>query len=137
MQRKVLAVDNEKCTGCRLCEAVCSLYHGEKMDLTLSRIQIDPAPENRFMPRVCLQCQVCPPSEICPNGAFERNETTGVVKILRESCDGCGLCVSECPFSSVFPENGRMMVCDVCGGDPRCVEVCQKQALLFGPGEVR
>ncbi|MDI6763265.1 MAG: 4Fe-4S binding protein [Thermodesulfobacteriota bacterium] len=137
MQKRRMTIHQGRCTGCRLCEAVCSLYHGEKMDLTLSRIQIDPSSENRFMPRVCLQCQACPPSEVCPNGAFERDEATGVVKILRESCDGCGLCAPECPFSSVFEENGGVMVCDICGGDPRCVEVCQKQALLFGPAEVR
>jgi Fe-S-cluster-containing dehydrogenase component len=110
---------------------------GEKMDLTLSRIQIDPSFENRFMPRICLQCQACPPSEVCPNGAFERDKRTGIIKILRESCDGCGLCAPECLFSSVFEENGGVMVCDVCGGDRRCVGVCQRQALLFKPAEVR
>jgi carbon-monoxide dehydrogenase iron sulfur subunit len=131
MQEKRIRVENEKCTGCRLCESVCSLSHERKMDLTLSRIQIDPMTENRFRPKVCLQCQQCPPSEVCPNGAFLWDEKTRVVKILKEVCDRCGLCIPECPFSSVFEGDDNVIVCDICEGNPRCVEVCQKQAILF------
>lgn len=128
---KKIKIQPDRCTGCRLCESVCSLSHEEKMDLTLSRIQVDPFPENSFRPRVCLQCQTCPPSEVCPSEAFQWNGETGVVEILKELCDGCGLCISECSFSSVFEKDGGVMVCDLCEGSPRCVEVCHKQAILF------
>jgi Fe-S-cluster-containing dehydrogenase component len=131
MPQKKLVVGPEKCTGCRLCESVCSLFHEQKLDLTLSRIQIDPLEENSFRPKVCLQCQTCPPSEICPNEAFQWDEKKGVVEVLKERCDGCGLCISQCPFSSVFERDGGVIVCDVCEGNPKCVEVCQKQAIQF------
>jgi Fe-S-cluster-containing dehydrogenase component len=101
------------------------------MDLTLSRIQADPSSENHFQLRVCLQCEQCPSSEVCPNGAFQWDKETGVVKILKETCDGCGLCISECPFSSIFEGDRGVLVCDICDGSPKCVEVCQKQAILF------
>jgi len=131
MQEKRIRIEVEKCTGCRLCESVCSLFHEEKMDLTLSRIQIDPLTENRFQPKVCLQCQKCPPSEVCPNEAFQWDKKTGAVTILKEKCDQCGLCIPECPFSSIFEGENSVIVCDICEGSPRCVEVCQKQAVQF------
>ncbi len=131
MREKRIRIENDKCTGCRLCESVCSLSHEEKMDLTLSRIQIDPLTENRFGPRVCLQCHQCPPSEVCPNEAFQWDEKTGAVMILKEKCDRCGLCIPACPFSSVFEGEDRVIVCDTCEGNPKCVEVCQKKSILF------
>jgi len=132
MEKKRFRIESEKCTGCRLCESVCSLSHAGKMDLTLSRIQINPLlSEGSYRPTVCLQCQHCPPSEICPKGAFQWEEETGLVKILKEACDQCGLCIPECPFTSVFEGDGSVIVCDVCEGSPKCVEVCQKQAIQF------
>lgn len=128
---KKIQVKQELCTGCRLCEAVCSLFREGAMDLTLSRIQIDPSSENSYKPRICIQCHQCPPSEVCPKGAFQWNERTGVVKIIKEECDGCGLCISECPSASILKRDGAVQVCDLCDGNPGCVEVCQKQAILF------
>lgn len=128
---KKIKVEQERCTGCRLCETVCSLSHEGKLNLTVSRIQVDPSSESEYQPKTCRQCQNCPPSEICPTGAFQWNKETGVVTIVEEKCDQCGLCISECPFASVFETNGRILVCDICGGGPRCVEVCQKQAIVF------
>ena len=126
-----LRLENEKCTGCRLCEAVCALSHEEKMDLTLSRIRIHPLAENRFQVNVCLQCSACPPSEVCPNEAFLWEEKTGGVRILKEKCDSCGLCTSKCPYSSVFEVDQSVIVCDLCEGDPKCIGVCQKRAIQF------
>lgn len=128
---KRIQLERERCTGCRLCEMVCSLSNEEKMDLTVSRIQIDPSSENDYQPRVCLQCQKCPPAEVCPTGAFQRDEGTGVVRVTEEACDGCGLCVLECPLSSLLEENRRILVCNLCEGKPKCVEVCHKQAIVF------
>jgi len=126
-----MKIASEKCTGCRLCESVCSLFHDKKMDLTFSRIQIDPSSENHYRVRVCLQCEDCPPSEVCPTGAFQWNKATGGVKILEEECNLCGLCIPECPYSSVFEGDGSVLVCDLCDDRPKCVEVCQKQAIQF------
>ncbi len=37
---KVLAINPEKCTGCRLCELVCSVYHDGVSNAARSRIKI-------------------------------------------------------------------------------------------------
>jgi len=81
---KKIQLNQERCTGCRLCEMVCSLSHEGEMDLGVSRIQIDPSSESYFQPRICLQCQECPPSEVCPNEAFQWDKETGFVKIIME-----------------------------------------------------
>lgn len=128
---KKIQLKQERCTGCRLCEMVCALSHEGEMNLGVSRIQIDPSSESYFQPRICLQCQECPPSEVCPNEAFQWDKETGFVKIIMEECDMCGLCVPECPFSSVFEKNGKILVCNVCEGKPKCVELCHKQAIRF------
>ena len=37
---KVLAVDYDKCTGCRTCEIVCSLQHNGEISPLKSRIRV-------------------------------------------------------------------------------------------------
>ena len=37
---KVLAITPEKCTGCRLCEVVCSVFHDGVSNANRSRIKI-------------------------------------------------------------------------------------------------
>ncbi|RLI30819.1 hypothetical protein DRO56_05870, partial [Candidatus Bathyarchaeota archaeon] len=48
-----------------------------------------------------------------------------------ERCVGCGLCVKACEFNAITLHPGRkvVIVCDLCGGEPKCVEVCPKGAL--------
>jgi Fe-S-cluster-containing dehydrogenase component len=49
------------------------------------------------------------------------------VLVDRERCTGCGVCVERCPGSIPFlhPKDGKAVICDLCGGDPECVKVCQ------------
>ena len=37
---KMLYVDHEKCTGCRLCELVCAVYHDGVSNPARSRIRV-------------------------------------------------------------------------------------------------
>lgn len=39
---------------------------------------------------LCEECEVCPPADICPVGAFDRSAGT---QIVLEQCTACGLCV--------------------------------------------
>jgi Fe-S-cluster-containing hydrogenase component 2 len=38
MAKKIMITDPEKCTGCRLCEVVCSVKHNGVSNPTLARI---------------------------------------------------------------------------------------------------
>jgi Fe-S-cluster-containing hydrogenase component 2 len=55
---KVLAISPEKCTGCRLCELVCSVFHDGVSNASRSRIKIMKwEAEGLYIPMSCQQCQ--------------------------------------------------------------------------------
>jgi len=64
------------------------------------------------------------------------DEGTGSVTIDEEKCVGCGSCAEACPFNSegvIKPSviAGKFIKCDLCGGDPQCVEICPTGALRY------
>jgi len=132
--QKILFVDSEKCTGCRICESACSLHHEKVCNPTRARISIVKwETAGLYVPMVCQQCEdpIC--EIVCPMHAIERDEKTGAMLIDYDLCVGCRLCVTFCPFGGVNldPRTGRIMKCDLCDGEPVCVEFCQPQALQY------
>jgi len=137
---KLLVVDPDACTGCRVCELVCSFYHTKEFNPERSRIRIikdDSMGIN--VPMVCQQCEKPLCVEACPVEAIQKDEQTGVVTINEEKCIGCKLCVLACPFggTSIDPELGLAIKCDLCGGDPQCAKYCITKAISYvEPGRV-
>jgi len=45
-----------------------------------------------------------------------------------EKCIGCGNCIDICSgdVPKLHPQTGKALICDLCGGDPECVKVCQE-----------
>jgi len=73
---KVLAITPEKCTGCRLCELVCSVFHDGVSNPTRSRIKVVKwESEGIYVPMSCQQCQDAPCMIVCPVKAISRDET--------------------------------------------------------------
>lgn len=132
---KILFVEPEKCTGCRICETVCSLYNEKVINPTLARIHVVKWESSGiYIPMICQQCDrpVC--ETVCPMAAIRRDETTGAVQIDKDLCVGCKLCVTFCPFGAVsINRKGKMIKCDLCNGDPQCVKNCEPEALLYLP----
>ena len=58
-------------------------------------------------------------------------QTTNVIRIDYELCNGCYACVDACEFHAAFvdPVEHVPLICDFCGGDPMCVKFCYKQAI--------
>jgi len=130
-----ILVDPDKCSGCRACETVCSLAHGDSFGAGSSRIRVEkdePAGVDR--PLVCRQCGDAPCVKVCPTGALGRDPETGAVTVAEEKCVQCGKCVQACPFEGIFLPSAdeAPLVCDLCGGEPRCVKRCPTEALKFG-----
>ncbi len=131
---KNLLIYPEKCLGCRICEMFCSLSHTDTCNPTRSRVNIIKMDSDvRCVPMICQQCTDAACEKVCPSGAVRRNETTGAMETDRESCIGCRMCVLACPFggTGVDPREGIVIRCDLCEGEPMCVEVCPYEAIVY------
>ena len=131
---KVLQINHEKCTGCRLCELVCAVRHDGISNPIRSRIRVMKwESEGVYIPMACQQCQDAPCLHGCPVGAISRNEHTGIVEVDHDVCIGCRTCVSVCPFGGMSFNgiDNKVIKCDLCDGDPQCVRFCEVQALEF------
>jgi carbon-monoxide dehydrogenase iron sulfur subunit len=131
---KMLIVDHSKCTGCRLCEVVCSVNKDGAANPAAARITVVKwEPICVDTPMVCQQCDTAPCAAICPVGALSRDEVLGRTTIDYERCIGCRFCVAVCPFGAMgFDVVARKVIkCDLCDGDPACVKFCEPQALQY------
>lgn len=127
-----LIVDARKCSGCRVCEQVCSFYHEREFNPRRARIKIlIREDEGINAPLVCTQCQKCIAS--CKREALSWDEKVSVIRVNVERCNGCGLCISACDQSAVIldPITNRVNICDLCDGNPQCVPWCHPQALTL------
>lgn len=132
--QKVIVADPIKCTGCRICEMVCSIKKEGVNNPTRARIQVikwDAAALS--MPIVCQQCQDPPCLAVCPVNALSRDENLGVVNLAQDVCIGCKACVASCPFGAIGIDTkaDRITKCDLCEGDPTCVKFCDTGAIQF------
>jgi len=130
-----LRVDYTKCTGCHLCEIACSLFNEGMCNPALSKVSVISWEEALDFPLVCHQCDDAPCVTACPAEARVRNEKTWAIHVDKQKCIGCRMCIFECPFGaiSVRREDGTTTNCILCNGEPRCVQVCETQAIRFVP----
>lgn len=130
MQKIVVRAD--KCTGCKLCMSICALYNDGVNDLKRSRIQIVKDSSRIFSnPEVCRQCGKPPCVNVCPIPATRKDPLTKVVTINPEECIDCEACVDACPFGARIPLDGEVIKCELCNGNPQCVQVCATGAIEF------
>lgn len=133
---RILVVDHEKCTGCRLCEMVCSVKHTGMSNPSRSRIHVIKWPMEGFeLPMLCQQCEEAPCIAVCPKDALSRDPALGRVTLNYDLCIGCKMCVIACPFGGMGIDTVARQVikCDLCDGDPACVRFCDPGALQFVP----
>ena len=92
-----------------------------------------------MMSDVCKHCEHAGCLEACPTGAIIRNEFDDVY-VQPDICNGCGYCVSSCPFGviDINPADGRAWKCTLCydrqkdGFEPACAKACPTQSIQFG-----
>jgi carbon-monoxide dehydrogenase iron sulfur subunit len=133
---RILVVDHEKCTGCRLCEMVCSTKHTGVNSPGRSRIHVIKWQFEGFeLPMLCQQCEEAPCIAVCPKDALSRDSRLGRVALDYDLCIGCKMCVTACPFGGMgIDAVARQVIkCDLCDGDPACVRFCDPGALEFVP----
>jgi len=128
-QKRIWIVrDYLKCSGCRKCEIACSLFHENKIWPEASRIRVFMLVPGAEVPHLCVQCEDYPCVESCPVDALSVSKETGAVLVDKEKCTGCGLCIDACPgkVPHIHPSEKYAVICDLCGGKPQCVKVCNK-----------
>ena len=77
---KVLTVNPEKCTGCRICELACSVNKEGMVNTSLSRIKVIKwEMEGFYVPMFCQQCEDPLCAAVCPVNAINRDEYLGRV----------------------------------------------------------
>lgn len=135
MEQKVLLVDQEKCTGCRQCEMVCSVYHTGASNPSRSRIKVVKWEQvGLYLPMTCNHCEEAYCVEVCPTKACHREPENGHrVVIDKNLCIGCRTCIIACPFGQPFFDHQERVTvkCDYCDGDPQCVAFCNVKAVSF------
>jgi Fe-S-cluster-containing hydrogenase component 2 len=123
------------CSGCRLCELVCSdAHHPNFTNPKRSRIRVKiEHRENQNTPRVCRQCEEHPCVDACPAKAIRIPLDLGIPVVSPEECTGCQDCVAACPAGVMYFDRERKVAlkCDLCGGDPECVKNCPMGAIVF------
>lgn len=134
MRRLVLNL--ERCSGCRVCEAICSLNKEGEFNPVKSRIKVVRTVDDLILyktPVFCLQCESPNCMAVCPAGAI--SEADGGVKIVDErKCLGCKLCEIACPVGAITvnPEKHVAIKCNLCAetdDGPQCAKYCYRDAL--------
>ena len=116
----------ELCSGCRMCEIMCSISKSGIANRYYARIRVVTSEEGVHSPVICQQCEDPKCLEACPVPmAMSLNQDIGIVELDDTKCTDCLACVNACPFSAiqVSPE-GKILKCDLCGGNPICVKYC-------------
>ncbi len=159
--------DTTLCIGCKACEVACKQWNqlpadnlefsGNSYDNTnhLSattwrhvafKEQIgDTAARWLMLSDVCKHCEEAPCEHSCPTGALLYNEF-GDVYLQNDICNGCGYCISACPFGVLSRadgpnQDGHAHKCTLCydrqsdGMTPACAKACPTASIQFGPVE--
>ncbi len=161
--------DSTLCIGCKACEVACKEWNGVGEDgfdwsgfsydntgalgastwRHVKFVEQEPVPglggnagERAswvFSSDVCKHCENAGCLEACPTGSIVRTEFGGVF-IQPDVCNGCGYCVTACPFGVVErnQEDGRAFKCTFCydrqkvGLEPACAKACPTESIKFG-----
>ncbi len=117
------------CTGCRICEVICSLTHEGSIAPKQSRIRIHSNWPEEEKILLCIACETKKCIEVCPEGALSWN---AYLRMNEEKCTGCYLCTDACPYGGIQTEVSKKfpIFCDTCDGEFQCVKWCPTKAVI-------
>ena len=122
-------INRKLCTGCRICEVVCSFVHEGEFAPKRSRIRIESEWPEMEKVHVCVACKRKECISACSPGALSWDS---FLQLNEEKCDRCLACVEACPFGGiqVDPSEQLLLFCDTCGGEYQCVKWCPTNAIV-------
>ncbi|MBV9936789.1 MAG: 4Fe-4S dicluster domain-containing protein, partial [Actinobacteria bacterium] len=157
--------DTSICIGCKACEVACKEWNGVPDDglnflgqsydntgelgantwrhvaFIEQQVPADGGGDIRWLMSsdVCKHCTSAACLEVCPTGSLIRTEF-GTVVVQQDICNGCGYCVTACPFGVIDKreDDGRVWKCTLCydritdGLQPACASACPTKSIQFG-----
>jgi Fe-S-cluster-containing dehydrogenase component len=154
--------DSTKCIGCKACVVACRDANGHAPEANDGKhdvqTELNGGTRNviklykdeaiggvfAFMKEQCMHCIDPACVSVCMLGALKKTPT-GPVTYDKNGCIGCRYCQVACPFNvpkfewqSATP---KIVKCELCKERlaqnqlPACVEVCPRQAVIFGKRE--
>ena len=140
MERKYITCDTELCSGCGICEMVCSAEKEGVFCPELSRIHLVRLGATSAVSIACRFCEDTPCVSACPREALTMDEAANVIRIDKKRCIGCGWCIEACDFGAIALNHATksVVICDLCEGRamPKCVEMCPREALKVSTLEI-
>jgi len=146
---KALLYDATVCIGCKQCEQACADKNKLRYDDTVAAEQrqsdhkytVVLTKGDKFMRRLCMNCQEPACASVCPVGALRKTEA-GPVTYDENKCMGCRYCMVACPFGVPKYEWGKVLPkvqkCTMCadrvaaGQQTACADICPTGATKFG-----
>lgn len=127
-KRRMIKISPNLCTGCRICEVVCSMTHEGVIAPKRSRIRVHSAWPHQEKISVCIACEPKKCIEVCSEGALSWNQH---LEINEEKCVNCLLCVEACPYEGIQTEVSKKFpfFCDTCTGEFQCIQWCPTKAV--------
>lgn len=134
---KIIDADPEKCNGCGICELICSASKTGIFSRRQSLIRIVRIEPTIDVALTCRFCEDPPCVACCPRNALLQRED-GTILVDEIKCSGCGWCIEACDFGAItiFPQKHVAAICDLCEGNPKCVEWCPTEALHFVTSDI-
>ena len=121
MTKYAMAVDLDRCQGCRGCMTACKVENNTvegNFWMYVFRFEQGTYPDTEmsFLPRPCQHCDNAPCVKVCPVGArFKRDD--GIVLTDADRCIGCRYCELACPYGVNYfnwqkPEKAQYAIVD-------------------------
>lgn len=144
MSGQGIAFFADRCIECHGCEVACKSWNHIELGLSFRKIykvwdERDPHLAKRVpATQACHHCDEPACALACPVSAIAKNAEDGAVLVDHDTCIGCQLCLTACPYDvPQFGADGTMQKCDLCysratvqgAGAQPCVATCPTGAL--------